>query len=104
MKTNTTPTDIQSLKNDFYPTAYSLQLQAEELAAANAEYFEGYSEWSEDLEAIRLAEEETKAWDGAKPVTLDDGAQVLIKKACEHAKCPHHKCNRSDLRIGGIDI
>ncbi len=102
MKTNTTPTDIQSLTNDFYPTAYSLQLQAEELAAADD--FEGYADWSEDIEAIRLAEEETKAWDGAKPVTLDDGAQVLIKKACEHPKCPHHKCNRSDLRIGGFDI
>ena len=104
MKSNTTPTDIQSLASDYYPTAYSFQLQAEELATANAEDFEGYSEWSEDIEAIRLAEEETKAWERATPVTLDDGAQVLIKKACEHPKCPLHKCNRSDLRIGGIDI
>ncbi len=85
MKTNTAPTDIQSLTNDFYPTAYSLQLQAEELAAADD--FEGYSEWSEDIEAIRLAEEEAKAWEGAKPVVLDDGAQVLIKRECDHTEC-----------------
>ena len=45
MKSNTTPTDIQSLTNDFYPTAYSLQLQAEELAAADD--FEGYTDWSQ---------------------------------------------------------
>jgi hypothetical protein len=30
--------------------------------------------------------------------------EVLLKKQCEHAKCPHHKCERNDLRIGGIDI
>ena len=65
---------------------------------------EGYTDWSADLDAILLAQEEAKAWEGAKPVTLDDGAQVLIKKACEHSKCPLYKCNRSDLRIGGIDI
>ena len=30
--------------------------------------------------------------------------EVLSKKQCEHARCPHHKCERKDLRIGGIDI
>lgn len=30
--------------------------------------------------------------------------EVLLKKQCEHAKCPHHKCERKDLRVGGIDI
>jgi hypothetical protein len=30
--------------------------------------------------------------------------EVLLKKQCEHAKCPHHKCERTDLRVGGIDI
>lgn len=30
--------------------------------------------------------------------------EVLLKKQCEHAKCPHHKCERNDLRVGGIDI
>ena len=65
---------------------------------------EGYTDWSTDLDAILLAQEEAKVWDGAIPVTLHDGAQVLIKKACEHSKCPHIKCARSDLRIGGIDV
>ena len=97
-----THTDIQSLSADYYPAAYLSQLQAEELRAADD--FAGYSEWSEDLDRLELAEQETKAWEGSKPVTLDDGAQVLIKKACEHPKCPLHKCTRSDLRIGGIDI
>ncbi len=102
MKSTTTPTDLQSLTQDYYPAAYSLQLQAEELAAANAEDFEGYSEWSEDLEAIRLAEEEAKAWDGAQPVVLDDGAEVLIKRECTHKECGF-KCKKS-VRIGGIEI
>jgi hypothetical protein len=30
--------------------------------------------------------------------------EVLSKKQCEHAKCPHHRCERNDLRIGGIDV
>ena len=105
MKSTTTPTDIQSLTQDYYPLgyrSYSLQLQAEELAAADD--FAGYEEWSTDLDALHLAEQEKRAWDGAQPVVLDDGAQILLKKQCEHASCPLHKCNRSDLRIGGIDI
>ena len=59
MKTNTTPTDLQSLTQDYYPAAYSLELQAEELAAADD--FEGYSEWSEDLDASGLAEQEKQS-------------------------------------------
>ena len=60
MKSNTTPTDIQSLTQDYYPAAYSLELQAEELAAADD--FEGYTEWSEDLDAVWMAEQEKQAW------------------------------------------
>jgi hypothetical protein len=37
----------------------------------------------------------------AKPAGL---GEILLKKQCEHARCPHHKCERKDLRIGGIDI
>jgi hypothetical protein len=37
----------------------------------------------------------------AKPTAI---AEVLLKKQCEHLSCPHHKCERKDLRIGGIDI
>ena len=30
--------------------------------------------------------------------------EILLKKQCEHVKCPHHKCERTDLRIGGFAI
>ena len=100
MKSTTTPTDLQSLTQDYYPAAYSLQLQAEELAAADD--FEGYTEWSEDLDAVWMAEQEKQAWDGAQPVVLDDGAQVLIKRECTHKECGF-KCKKS-VRIGGIEI
>ena len=76
-----TPTDIQSLTRDYYPTAYNLQLQAEELAAANADDFDGYTDWSEDIEAIRLEEANQ---DCATPDNLDEGAQALVKKPYEH--------------------
>jgi hypothetical protein len=36
-----------------------------------------------------------------KPAAVVD---ILLKKQCEHTNCPHHKCERKDLRIGGIDI
>jgi hypothetical protein len=31
-------------------------------------------------------------------------AEILLKKQCEHAKCPHSECTRKDLKYGGIDI
>ena len=102
MKSITTPTDLQSLTQDYYPASYGLDLQAEELAAAQAEDFEGYSEWSEDLDAVWMAEQEKQAWEGAQPVVLDDGAQVLIKRECIHKECGF-KCKKS-VRIGGIEI
>jgi hypothetical protein len=37
----------------------------------------------------------------AKPVGV---GEILIKKQCEHVTCPHYRCERKDLRIGGIDI
>ncbi|MGA9768268.1 MAG: hypothetical protein WBV94_04455 [Blastocatellia bacterium] len=43
------------------------------------------------------------AWTGAKTLNAETGA-ILIKKACEHATCSHFRCERKDLRIGGIDI
>jgi hypothetical protein len=54
-------------------------------------------------------EMETKNNDGtismeastSKPTAVTD---ILMKKQCEHLNCPHHKCERMDLRIGGIDI
>jgi len=58
--------------------------------AVMADSFEGYSEWSTELEA--------SAWNGAKPV-----GDVLVKKACEHATCSHFRCERN-LRVGAIAI
>ena len=60
--------------------------------AVMAEMWEGYEEWSEELES------QLDAWRGAKNV-----AGVLIKKACEHPACSHYKCERG-LRRGGMDL
>jgi hypothetical protein len=59
-----------------------------------AEIWEGYEEWSDDLESHL----EESAWHGAKKVS-----GVLIKKACEHSNCPHYKCERG-LRMGGFEL
>ena len=56
---------------------------------------EGYHEFSIELEQ-QLDEQE--AWIGSEQVS-----GVLIKKACEHTRCPHTQCARSQ-RIGGIEI
>ena len=53
-----------------------------------ADNWEGYGEWSQDLES----------WNGAQSVN-----GILIKKACEHLTCSHFKCSR-DLRVGAIAI
>jgi hypothetical protein len=56
--------------------------------AVMADSFEGYEDWSRELEA----------WHGSKPV-----GDVLVKKACEHATCSHFRCSRN-LRVGAIAI
>jgi hypothetical protein len=61
-----------------------------EYDAVMADSFEGYAEWSTELEA--------DAWQGAQSVS-----GILIKKACEHQTCSHFKCER-EMRIGGIAI
>ena len=40
----------------------------------------------------------TGAWKGSKQVS-----GILIKKACEHPRCGHYRCERG-LRIEGIEI
>ena len=52
---------------------------------------------TENTDRVNSAEISTSA----KPTAI---AEVLLKKQCEHTKCPHHKCERKDLRIGGIDV
>jgi hypothetical protein len=83
--------------NKFDSERYSEELFSvteEEHDAVMAEMWEGYNEWSEELEAKLEAE----AWRGSKNVS-----GVLIKKACEHTDCPHFKCEHG-LRMGGFEL
>ena len=52
--------------------------------------FEGYSEWSSDIEEA--------AWDGAREFN-----GVMVKKQCEHKDCSHFRCEKN-LRLGGVEI
>ena len=52
--------------------------------------FEGYSQWSADVESA--------AWNGAQEFN-----GVMVKKQCEHKDCSHFRCERS-TRLGGIEI
>ena len=52
--------------------------------------FEGYSEWSSDIEEA--------AWDGSKEFN-----GVMVKKQCEHKDCSHFRCEKN-LRLGGFEI
>jgi len=84
--------------NKFDAERYSEELYSvteEEHDAVMAEMWEGYDDWSQELEQ---SADEPEAWRGAKNVS-----GVLIKKACEHPACSHFKCERG-LRMGGIAI
>lgn len=61
-----------------------------QMIAEENEALEGYCDWSQELES--------DAWRGSKSVN-----GILIKKACEHARCPHTRCAKA-VRIGGIEI
>jgi hypothetical protein len=79
-------------------TKFDSEIYSEELhSVTESEYdevmadgWQGYSEWSTEVEA--------EAWRGSKQID-----QLLIKKACEHPACSHFKCER-EVRIGGIAI
>ena len=84
--------------NKFDAEIYSEELYSvteAEHDAVMAEMFEGYDEWSQELEQ---SADEPEAWRGAKQVS-----GVLIKKACEHPACSHFKCERG-LRMGGFEL
>jgi hypothetical protein len=68
----------------------SFPVTEQEHDAVMADNWEGYGEWSTDVEAAE--------WRGSKQV-----GQLLIKRACEHSQCSHFKCER-EVRIGGIAI
>ena len=89
MKTYHDGTDITTLIGQRFSIDYLHQVQAARLLAADD--FEGYDEWSAQLESV--------AWAGAEEFN-----GVLIKKACEHTTCGHFECDRRDLRSGGFDL
>lgn len=60
------------------------------LMADDDEGFQAYEQWS--------AENEASAWRGSKEIN-----GILIKKACEHTRCPHTRCVKA-VRVGGIEI
>jgi hypothetical protein len=83
-------------------TKFDTEIYSEELFsvteaehdAAMTEMWEGYSDWSQELEE--------QAWRGSKPFDTPRG-DLLIKKACEHPTCSHFKCERG-LRMGGFEL
>jgi len=90
--------------HDFTANVYSEELyhvtesEHDEVMTLMAEpepEWDGYEDWSEDLEAA--------AWQGSLPAQTPHG-EILIKRACEHSTCPHTECLRSDLRLGGIAV
>ena len=83
--------------NKFDAERYSEELFSvteEEHDAVMAEMWEGYEDWSQELEETA----ERGALQGAKTVS-----GVLIKKACEHSDCSHYRCERG-LRMGGFEL
>ncbi|MCI0490794.1 MAG: hypothetical protein L0229_29730 [Blastocatellia bacterium] len=87
--------DLQTQCEEVFTTDLAELAELQSLMAAPDEDFEGYPDWSEEIEADR--------WAGAVPVETSHGP-VLIKKACEHTRCPLTLCLRSDLRLEGFDI
>lgn len=86
------PDDLKTLIGEPYRTDYIYPEQGQELTALLSE---GYDEWLDELEHLR---DEQEIWKGAK-----SSNGILVKKQCEHASCPHFRCERG-LRIGGIEI
>jgi hypothetical protein len=98
MKLTTNDSDVQSLIGESVSPEYLYQDREAELLAADAEDFEGYSEWSADIEQDEFeCEQERKS-----TVETEHGA-VLMVRDCSHAQCKTSRC-RSRLRLGGIEI
>lgn len=61
------------------------------------EYFTGYEEWSDELQA-----EFEAANEAAQTVETECGP-MLIPRECVHADCRSSRCSQG-LRIGGFDL
>ena len=81
--------------NQFLSTVYTEELfdfTEEEYAAVMADAgdeYEGYAEWSAELEQGRIVD--------------TPHGQILINKECAHPACLSTRCER-DVRVGGIAV
>ena len=82
--------------NRFDSTVYSEELFAgiseadyAEVMNASAGDFEGYGEWSVELEQGQMVD--------------TPHGPILIKKACSRKECRTTRCER-DVRVGGISV
>ena len=82
--------------NQFLSTVYSEELFAgiseadyAEVMEASAADYEGYGEWSTELEQGQMVD--------------SPHGQILINKECSHKDCHTTRCER-DVRVGGIAI
>jgi len=88
-------TSIQKFDTEIYSEELHQVSEAEHdevmmLMAEEEDGWQGYSEFSADLEEA--------AWGGSKEFN-----GVLVKKQCEHKDCSHFRCEKN-LRLGGIEI
>ena len=82
--------------NSFESNVYSEELYAglseadyAEVMQASAADYEGYGEWSVELEQGQIVD--------------TPHGQILINKECSHSGCRTTRCER-DVRVGGIAI
>ena len=61
------------------------------------EYFTGYEEWSDELQA------EFEAANEAAQTVETDAGLMLIPRECTHSGCRSSRCSQG-LRIGGFDL
>jgi hypothetical protein len=61
------------------------------------EFFTGYDEWSDELQA-----EFEAANEASQTIETERGA-MLIPRECVHAGCRSSRCSQG-LRIGGMDL
>ena len=87
--TTLTKFDLEIYSEEIYGIA---EAEYDEVMAASAldDGWQGYEVWSR--------EDEESAWQGSKEIN-----GILIKKQCEHIKCPHTRCAKA-VRVGGVEI
>ena len=82
--------DVNVYSDELHQVTEAEHDEVMQLMAEEEDGWQGYSEFSADLEEA--------AWTGAKEFN-----GVLVKKQCEHKDCSHFRCER-EVRLGGIAI